>query len=129
MREIKFSLFSRESRENGNPKIASNSRLVRKKPRALKKIRSLACSETELLHEELHHHLGTHHLDFGLHVDVSKKSFQDHSKASICSLCAKLHHPNPKNKKVMKIYSQISIKSIPLSKLPVNAVIADVCSS
>ena len=43
------------------------------------KIRSLACSEAELLHEELHHLLGTRHLVFGLHVDVSKKSFQEHS--------------------------------------------------
>ena len=67
---------------------------------------------TELLHEELHHPLGTHHIVFGLHVDVSEKSFQDHSEASICTLCAKLHHPNPNNKKVM-IYSQICIKSNP----------------
>ena len=73
----------------------------------------------ELLHEELHHPLGTRHIVFGLHVDVSEKSFQDQSKASICPLCAKFHHPNPKNKKVMKIYSQISIKSNPL--IPVNA--------
>ena len=69
---------------------------------------------TELLHEVLHHPLRTVHLAFGLNVDVSEKSFQDHSEASICPLCAKLHHPNPKNKKVMKIYSQISIKSNPL---------------
>ncbi len=44
----------------------------------LKKIRSLACSEAELLHEELHHPLGTRHLVFGLHVDGSEKSFQEH---------------------------------------------------
>ena len=83
----------------------------------LKKIRSLAFSEAELLHEELHHPLGTRHIVFGLHVDVSEKSFQDQSKASICPLCAKFHHPNPKNKKVMKIYSQISIKSNPLTRI------------
>ena len=34
--------------------------------------------ETELLHEELHHPLGTRHLVFRLHVDVSEKSFQEH---------------------------------------------------
>ena len=33
----------------------------------------------ELLHEELHHPLGTCDLVFGLHVDVSEKSFRDHS--------------------------------------------------
>ena len=69
--------------------------------------------ETELLHDELHHPLRTVHRVFGLHVDVSEKSFQDHSEASICTLCAKLHHPNSKNKKVMNIYSQLSIKSNP----------------
>ena len=47
----------------------------------------------ELLHEEFHHPLGTRHLVFGLHVDVSEKSLQDYSEASICTLCAKLHHP------------------------------------
>ena len=34
--------------------------------------------ETELLHDELHHPLRTVHRVFGLHVDVSEKSFQDH---------------------------------------------------
>ena len=72
---------------------------------------------TELLHEEVHHPLGTRHIVFGLHVDVSEKSFQDQKIASISPLCAKLHHPNPKNKKVMKIYSQLSIKSNPLASL------------
>ena len=33
----------------------------------------------EVLHEELHHPLGTRHFVFGLHVDVSEKSFRDHS--------------------------------------------------
>ena len=33
----------------------------------------------ELLHEELHHPLGTCDLVFGLHIDVSEKSFRDHS--------------------------------------------------
>ena len=69
---------------------------------------------TELLHGELHHPLRRVHRVFELHVDVSEKSFQDQKIASICPLCAKLHHPNPKNKKVMKIYSQLSIKSNPL---------------
>ena len=68
-----------------------------------KKKQSLPYSEAELLHEELHHPLGTRHIVFGLHVDVSEKSFQDQKIASICPLCAKFHHPNPKNKKVMKI--------------------------
>ena len=76
--------------------------------------------ETELLHGELHHHPRTVHRVFGLHVDVSEKSFQDQKIASICPLCAKLHHPNPKNKKVMKIYSQLSIKSNPLKYLDKN---------
>ena len=80
----------------------------------LAKNQSLPYSEAELLHEELHHPLGTRHIVFGLHVDVSEKSFQDQKIASICPLCAKLHHPNPKNKKVTKIYSQLSIKSNPL---------------
>ena len=69
---------------------------------------------TELLHGELHHPLRRVHRVFELHVDVSEKSFQDQKIASICPLCAKLHHPNPKNKKIMKIYSQLSIKSNPL---------------
>ena len=33
---------------------------------------------TELFHEELHHPPRTIHLDFGIRVDVSEKSFQDH---------------------------------------------------
>ena len=37
--------------------------------------------------------------------------------ASICPLCAKLHHPNRKNTEVMNIYSQLSLKSNPLSYL------------
>ena len=69
---------------------------------------------TELLHGELHHPLRRVHRVFELHVDVSEKSFQDQKIAYISPLCAKLHHPNPKNKKVMKIYSQLSIKSNPL---------------
>ena len=74
--------------------------------------------ETELLHGELHHHPRTVHRVFGLHVDVREKSFQDQKIASISPLCAKLHHPDPKNKKVMKIYSQLSIKSNPLTLIP-----------
>jgi len=77
-------------------------------------IGSLACSGAGLLREGLHRPLGARHLVFGLHVRVGEESFQEHSWASISTLCAGSHRKRMGNVEVVDVYAELSIKSKPL---------------